>query len=104
VPKAWLNVPADGPAAMREDVKLVWRSVRDPHTNQVDRNEGPGYDGKVPVGTVTLGSGDPTHRGAWHWSMFGYGRNCRRQPASIKRSDTARSKDRAKADCERALS
>jgi hypothetical protein len=83
-------------------MRLVWLSVRDPHKKKVEANEGPGYDGKVPVGKVSLASGDPTNRGAWRWSMFGYGRNCRGQRASVKRSGGAAAKDEAKADCERA--
>jgi hypothetical protein len=87
---------------MSEDVKLVWLSVRDPHPKKVEANEGMGYDGKVPVGRVSLASGDPTNRGAWRWSMFGYGRNCRGQRAEVKRAGAAATKDEAKADCERA--
>jgi hypothetical protein len=76
---------------MSDDVTLV--AIRDPHTTKVEANEGLGYDGKVPVGKVTLASGDPTDRGAWRWSMVSYGRNCRGQRASIRRPGAARSKD-----------
>lgn len=87
---------------MSDNVKLVWIVERDPHTRKVNANEGLAYDGKVPVGRVSLAPGDPQNRGAWRWTMFGYGRNCRGDRASVTRAGAASSKDEAKAAVERA--
>ena len=47
------------------ELKIVWISVRDPHTRKVDENEGRAYDKKLPVGMVRLADDDPMNRGAW---------------------------------------
>jgi hypothetical protein len=86
---------------MTAPVKLVWISVRDPHTRKVDTGAGTGYDEDVPVGKVSLASGDPQEHGAWRWSMFGYGRHAQ-SPTVLRRFGSAATKDQAKADCERA--
>ena len=47
------------------ELKIVWISVRDPHTRKVDENEGRAYYKKLPVGMVRLADDDPMNRGAW---------------------------------------
>ena len=86
---------------MLSDVKLVWISIRDPHTRKVDAGFGTGYDEDFPVGKMSLASGDPQSRGAWRWSMSAYGRHAR-SPVGLQRFGSAATKDQAKAECERA--
>jgi hypothetical protein len=85
---------------MADPVKLVWVSVRDLHTGKVDAGVGTAYDEDVPVGKVSLASGDPQNRSLWRWTMFAYGRHAR-SPTGLQRFGSAATKDQAKADCER---
>jgi hypothetical protein len=84
---------------MPDPLKLTWTAIRDPHSGKVHENEGQAHDGPVAVGSVSLASGDPSERGAWRWSMFGYARYGR-SPLGLKRSGAAATKEQAKADCE----